>query len=233
MVMTCDVETWNGKNEWMHGFKGVTIRHTHSYIATRVTLSISSQPTISTISKKQETTMLDYLLKNLKHCKKNPNHAYFTNKGCGLCVAEDRLKANLKTIQEKKAEPRKIRGFEIKKLSRESMEHDKWVRMQSEKRAMRVTYFIVMLYSLLMTSLPRIALEYKTTLDELGISLQLVGCIIGFNLLHWLVKKGRKFLVRHIGGTTVNALITYTYCCVITALVVGNDIDWAKLFKAF
>ena len=63
MVMTCDVETWNGKNEWMHGFKGVTIRHTHSYIATRVTLSISSQTTISTISKKQETTMLDYLLK--------------------------------------------------------------------------------------------------------------------------------------------------------------------------
>lgn len=57
---------------------------------------------------------LDFLLKNLKHCKKNPNHAYFTNKGCGLCVAEERLKANLKTIKEKQAEPRKIRGFELK-----------------------------------------------------------------------------------------------------------------------
>ena len=113
------------------------------------------------------------------------------------------------------------------------MEHDKWVRMQSEKRAMRLAYLFVMLYSLFMTSLPRIALEYKTTLDELGISLQLVGCIIAFNLLHWLVKKCRKFLVRRIGSSTVNALITYTYCCVATALIVGNDIDWAKLFKAF
>ncbi len=176
---------------------------------------------------------LDYLLKNLKHCKKNPNHAYFTNKGCGLCVAEDRLKANLKVIQEKKTEPRKIRGFEIKKLSQESMEHDKLVRMQSEKRAMLLTYFLVMLYSLLVTSLPRFAVGYKETLAELGISLQLVYCIIGFNLLHWMVKKWRRFLVRRIGGTTVNALITYTYCCVAIALVVGNDIDWAKLFKAF
>ena len=48
-----------------------------------------------------------------------------------------------------------------------------------------------------------------------------------------MVKKWRRFLVRRIGGTTVNALITYTYCCVAIALVVGNDIDWAKLFKAF
>ena len=45
---------------------------------------------------------LDFLLKNLKRCKKNPNHVYFTNKGCGLCVSEERLKANLKVIKEKK-----------------------------------------------------------------------------------------------------------------------------------
>lgn len=176
---------------------------------------------------------LDFLLKNLKHCKKNPNHAYFTNKGCGLCVAEERLKANLKTIKEKQAEPRKIRGFELKKLSRESLEKDKIEHMQSEKRAMRVTYFLVMFYSLLMTFLPRAALEYKTELNGLGISLQLIACILFFNFLHWMIRKFRRFLVKRAGGTTINALITYTYCCVVIALIVGNDIEWGRLFKAF
>ena len=176
---------------------------------------------------------LDFLLKNLKHCKKNPNHAYFTNKGCGLCVAEERLKANLKTIKEKQAEPRKIRGFELKKLSRESLEKDKIEHMQSEKRAMRVTYFLVMFYSLLMTFLPRAALEYKTELKGLGISLQLIACILFFNFLHWMIRKFRRFLVKRAGGTTINALITYTYCCVVIALIVGNDIEWGRLFKAF
>jgi len=148
-------------------------------------------------------------------------------------VAEERLKANLKTIKEKQAEPRKIRGFELKKLSRESLEKDKIEHMQSEKRAMRVTYFLVMFYSLLMTFLPRAALEYKTELKGLGISLQLIACILFFNFLHWMIRKFRRFLVKRAGGTTINALITYTYCCVAIALIVGNDIEWGRLFKAF
>ncbi len=178
-------------------------------------------------------TELDFLLKSLKHCKKNPNHAYFTNKGCGLCVAEDRLKANLKTIKEKQAAPRKIRGFEVKKLSRESLEKEKIEQQQSEKRAMRVTYFLVMLYSLLMTFFPRAALEYRGELAHWGISIQLIVYILFFNFLHWMVKKFRRNLVRRIGVATINALITYTYCCVAIALAVGNEVDWARLFKAF
>lgn len=178
-------------------------------------------------------TELDYLLKNIKHCKKNPNHAYFTNKGCGLCVAEEKLKANLKIIQEKNAEPQKIRGFELNKLSKESLKEDKKHRRQSEKRMTRLAYFMVMFYSLLMTFYPRICLNFRPELDKIGISLQLVVYILFFNLLHFLVRKYRSFLVRYIGGIIVNALITYTYCCVLVALVVSNHIDWGRLFNAF
>lgn len=176
---------------------------------------------------------LDFLLKNIKHCKKNPNHAYFTNKGCGLCVAEERLKANLKTIQEKKTAPKKIRGFEVGKLSKESLREDKIHRRQSEKRTMRFTYLAIMLYSLLMTFFPRIAMAYDAELDAIGISAQLIVYILFFNFLHWIVKKYRHFLVRQIGSLTINALITYTYCCVAAAFVVSNQIDWARLVKPF
>ena len=176
---------------------------------------------------------LDFLLKNLKRCKKNPNHVYFTNKGCGLCVAEERLKAKLKDVKEKKAEPQKIRGFEIKKLSKESLQEDKIQKLESEKRAIRWTYAMVSLYSLILTFFPRIMLEYRQVLKELGVSLQLIVYILFFNFLHFMIKKYRSFLVRRVGILTINALITYTYCCVIIALAVSNDIDWGRLFKAF
>ena len=176
---------------------------------------------------------LDYLLKNIKHCKKNPNHVYFTNKGCGLCVAEEKLKANLNTIKEKSAEPPKIRGFEINKLSKESLKEDKLQQQQNEKRSMRITCFSVMFYSLLMTFFPRICLYYKPELKEIGLSLQLIVYILFFNLLHSLVRKYRKFLVRKIGGATINALITYTYCCVFIAILVSNSIEWSRILQAF
>ena len=176
---------------------------------------------------------LDYLLKNIKQCKKNPNHSYFTNKGCGLCVAEEKFKANLKNIQEKNAEPKKIRGFEVNKLSKESLREDKKHQRRSEKRIMRATYFFIMFYSLMMTFYPRICLYYHKELQTIGISLQLIVYILFFNFLHWFVRKYRSFLVRRLGGLIINALITYTYCCVLIAVIVSNHIDWARLFNPF
>ena len=176
---------------------------------------------------------LDYLLKNIKHCKKNPNHSYFTNKGCGLCVAEEKLRANLKTIQEKSAEPPKIRGFDINKLSKESLKENKLQQQQNEKRMMKFVYFSVMLYSLILTFFPRICLHYKSELKDMGISLQLIVYILFFNLLHFLVGRYRRFLVRKIGSTMINALITYTYCCVIIALIVSNSVEWSRVLQAF
>jgi hypothetical protein len=176
---------------------------------------------------------LSYLLKNIKHCKKNPNHAYFTNKGCGLCISEERLKANLKVIREKNAEPAKIRGFEIKKLSQESLEKDKVKQQQSEKKAIQITYFLITIYSLLMTFFPRVMFEYKDAMGNIGVSLQLVVYILFFNLLHFLIKKFKKILLKRMGVLVINALITYTYCCVLLAFIVSNDIEWARLIKAF
>jgi hypothetical protein len=173
---------------------------------------------------------LDYLLKNLKRCKKNPNHAYFTNKGCGLCASEERLKANLKTIQEQKTAPRKLRGFEVNTLSKENMEEHKQQRRQTERQEERITYVLVMLYSLLMIFLPRLAMIYHETLQDLGISLQLILMILFFNFLHAEVKKQRFFLTKMLGSVILNTLITYTYGCVAMAFVLGNKIDWMHLF---
>lgn len=176
---------------------------------------------------------LDYLLKNLKHCKKNPNHAYFTNKGCGLCVAEERLKSNLKNLQEKNAEPKKIRGFEVDKLSKESLKEDTIQLVQQEKRTLRLVYFGVVLYSLVITALPRLAVLHKDLWAQIGISAQLIVYILFFNFLHWSVRHFERFLEIWLGRFLINALITYTYFCVAWALAMGNEINWDRVFSAF
>ncbi len=176
---------------------------------------------------------LDFLLKNAKRCKKNPNHVYFTNKGCGLCVADEKLKVNLRNIQEKKAEPKKIRGFEVNKLSRESLEKDKLQHFLNEKKAMQITYFSVMFYSIFMTFWPRIMYGFKEELKEVGVSVQLIVYILFLQMLHFVVKKYKRILVKRVGGLTISALITYTYCCIIVAIALGNDIEWSRLFRAF
>ena len=140
-----------------------------------------------------------------------------------------RLKANLKTIKEKQAEPKKIRGFGLDELSKENLKQQ----VQSEQRSQRIAYIFVMLYSLMMTFFPRMMMAYEQELGEIGISMQLIVYILFFNFLHWVVHKYRRFLVRKVGGITINALITYTYCCVAVALVVSNDVEWGRLFKPF
>ena len=184
-------------------------------------------------SAKEWQAELGVLLKNLKRCKKNPNHVYFTNKGCGLCVAEERLKVNLKTIKQKNEEPKKIRGFKVNELSREMLEKDKMLYRINEKKAAQITHVLVMLYSLFITFLPRIMMAYKNELKEIGISLQLIVYILFFEILHRLLKKYKRILVRRLGSLTINAIITYTYCCVIVAIVLGNDIIWERLIKPF
>ncbi|MBO5441614.1 MAG: hypothetical protein J6A09_03520 [Alphaproteobacteria bacterium] len=176
---------------------------------------------------------LDFLLKNLKHCKKNPNHAYFTNKGCGLCAAEEKLKANLKSIQEKNAEPKKIRGFEVNKLSKENLKETKILQELSEKRQMRAIYGGVMIYSLLMMFLPRLALFYREDLQTIGVSVQAIVYILFFNFLHYMRARFGSYLVKKIGSLTLNALITYTYCCVLIAFAVGNKDEIIRFFKVF
>lgn len=176
---------------------------------------------------------LDFLLKNAKRCKKNPNHVYFTNKGCGLCVADEKLKVNLKSIQEKKAEPKKIRGFEVNKLSLENLEKDKLQHFLNEKKARQITYFSIMFYSIFMTFWPRIMYGLKDDLKQIGVSVQLIVYILFLQLLHFMVKRFKRVLVKRVGSLTISALITYTYCCIIVAICLGNDIEWSRLFRPF
>lgn len=78
------------------------------------------------------------LMHNLKPCKKNPNHVYFTSKGCGLCAAEERFRGTLKDIKKQAETPQMVRGMEISTLSVEHLEKDKAEKQHQNHRLNRI-----------------------------------------------------------------------------------------------
>ncbi len=176
---------------------------------------------------------LNYLLKNIKQCKKDPSHAYFTSKGCGMCVAKDKLSETLKIVKEKSDAPEKIRGFELQKLSKENLAANKVRINQYEKNIIHISYGILSVYCLLISLLPKFMSQFQKELSHFGISIQLIVYILFFNILYFLIKKYNVKLIRRLGVQVVNAAITYTYCCLIITFIISNNINWENLFKTY
>ena len=62
---------------------------------------------------------------NLKKCHNNPNHAYFTSKGCGLCLVENKFTKKINNIKKQKQEPETLRGIEITQMNTEKIQEQK------------------------------------------------------------------------------------------------------------
>ena len=90
------------------------------------------------------------MLHSLKQCK-NPNHAYFTAKGCGLCMVEDKFKGTLSDIKKQKESPQTIRGMELEELKTENVRRDKEEKLARDKK---LTYISLSAAILFMVFLP-------------------------------------------------------------------------------
>lgn len=89
---------------------------------------------------------LHYLMHNFKTCRKDTNHAYFTAKGCGLCVAEERFKETLLDVKKQRETPQMVRGMEISSLSVENLRRNK--EEKKNRRHPHAAYFLCRYYRL-------------------------------------------------------------------------------------
>ena len=76
---------------------------------------------------------------HLEKCKKNPNHAYFTAKGCGLCMLDEKIKAEMKEYKKQQAEPVKVRGVEVAKIA--SGENSAKAKIKKEQTRKNTKYY--------------------------------------------------------------------------------------------
>lgn len=164
------------------------------------------------------------LMHSLRQCKNNPNHVYFTGKGCGLCIAEEKFRQEIRNIQKQKQTPETIRGIEIADLSNEKIKKDKAEKKAFDHKMQNVSYGILAAYMLFFGFLYQLLLPLKDFLKEAGLGLQAVAStLIMLGINRFIHKYGSIFPLLQNKEIT-NMLQVYALICIIVSLVSINDI---------
>ncbi len=164
------------------------------------------------------------LMHGLKPCKNNPNHVYFTSKGCGLCSVESKFSKDLSIIKKQKSDPEKIRGIEISRLSTEKVREEKEQQHAYDVKMQRIFYGAGIVYLLFFAFLYKMLLPFKESLQKAGLGLQflvIVGVLAGINYgLRKYTALFRPLKNKIIG----DMLAVYALIWLLITLVLVNDL---------
>jgi hypothetical protein len=173
---------------------------------------------------KEWYTHLDYLCKNIKQCKKNPDHAYFTNKGCGLCAIEGRIQARLSQIKKEKTEPQTLRGIKIDELTTEKNAIFKKAKKRENKRLKRLSVLFIILNILIWSGVPILLYRIKGILTTNGIFLQILIWVLLLKVIFISFDKIGSFLPLLKNTLIVNMLKIYALIIAALAFCVTNEL---------
>ena len=163
------------------------------------------------------------LMHGLKQCKENPNHAYFTSKGCGLCSVENKFHKDLNNIKQQKQEPEKIRGFEISQLSSEKIEEEKIKKHNQNVKMQRVFALGVFIYLSFFALLFNILLPVKDFIKNISLGFQgvlVVFILIGVSKFLKICANKFEYLKNRIMRET---LLVYAVIWMIIIVVLLNE----------
>ena len=164
------------------------------------------------------------LLHNLKPCKKNPNHVYFTSKGCGLCMIEDKFKGTLNEIKKQKETPQTIRGMELEELDGEKVRRDKEERRARGQKLLYLSAVGAVLFMLFFAFLYKILDPWQKDIADAGIGLQGMSVVAVMMLINYVFKRFYDLLPILKSRALTQMLQVYALICMIVALVSINQI---------
>ncbi|MBO7556706.1 MAG: hypothetical protein J6T72_04865 [Alphaproteobacteria bacterium] len=133
------------------------------------------------------------LISTLKPCKKNHMHFYFTPKGCGLCMVEEKFKSTLKDVEKQTQNPKTIRGVSIDNLAPEKIASQKRQQMQRLKKLNIISLACITIYLLFWSLLYPITAPFAKQISNMGFGIQML--VITF-LMSFIYKALKKFSPR-------------------------------------
>jgi len=164
------------------------------------------------------------LMHNLRPCKKNHNHVYFSAKGCGLCMSEEKFYADIAAIKNKFCKPEKIRGIEVTELSVEKNEQNRKEQQARDSKMLYIGAGFVVLYLLFFTFLFKILGFFTEALQNSGIGIQMIAAVLTMFGIKRGIAKYEKDIPLLQNKMLTEMLQVYAIICVIIALVSVNDI---------
>ena len=164
------------------------------------------------------------LMHSLKTCKKDSNHVYFTSKGCGLCMIDEKFSLDMSDIKKQKETPQKIRGMELAELSVEHLQKNKEEKIIEDNKIQKITYAGIALYMLFFTFLSQILQPHAESIADFGLGLQaIVTTFVMMGINHILRHYCDKFpLLKNRALTQM--LQAYALLCIVIALVSINNL---------
>ena len=171
-------------------------------------------------------TQLEFILKNLKQCKKDHNHAYFTSKGCGLCIVNEKIKARLNDYKKQQEEPQTVRGMDLKKLETEDIPQKQQDKEQRDHLLHYGYYGFMGVYLLFWTFFYKIIAFFKEQLLAAGIFAQLILflflALAGYKILEY----SERWFPNAKNQNIFNMLNIYALICLFFGFVVLNELSW-------
>lgn len=164
------------------------------------------------------------LLTNIKICKKNSNHGYFTGKGCGMCISEAKFRGNISTIKKQQEAPQTLRGVEISELSTENVQKSKEERLSKDIKLQNFAIAGIVLYMLFFTFLYKIIDLLSLGSDKFGIGLQAAAITSIMIIINNLIEKLKQHIPLFESKSLTQMLQVYAFICMLIAIVSANNI---------
>ena len=165
---------------------------------------------------------LDYLISHAKKCKKNRNHIYFTPKGCGLCMIEEKLKLQLDSYKKQQGEPQTVRGLNVQNITAENIQK-KHLEQEHIKHIKRnVLYVILSTYLLFFTFLYKLVGFFKEPIIQSGIFAQLILIFCSVLGINKLLKIIEPVISLNRRPYILSMLKIFAYICLLIAFIQLN-----------
>lgn len=175
-------------------------------------------------------TRLENILKHLKQCKKDRNHVYFTSKGCGLCMINEKLKSNLDSLKKQQDEPLTIRGVDVASLTTEKIV-ERQQKSENIKHLLNHGYHLFLaVYLLFFTFLFKLAQPFKPLLTDIGIFGQLLMILFAAAGIKKLLRLIPRYIPETKSQNILSMLQIYAFICLGIAYLSINGFSF-DVFK--
>lgn len=174
-------------------------------------------------SAKEWQEHLAYLLKNLKQCKKNPNHAFFTSKGCGMCIAEEKFSEKIKKARENINNANIVRGIDISSIDIEKNNLEKEIQNKKISNLRKIYLFFIAVYFMFFGSFYYIINLFKEQITGIGKGAQLIFIIL---LMLFINKTIKNCLVKSRYNDDYGIkpmMLIFAFCCMLITFFAIND----------
>ena len=172
------------------------------------------------------------LIAGLRKCKKNHSHVYFTSKGCGLCMMEEKIKATLTDVRKQFQTPKTIRGVAVDNLSPEKIAKNKNEQIKKLKTINQISAAVIFVYMLFWTFLYLMLKPFKAYIALIGIGAQVILIIMIMTLIYQGLKSFSSRVPLLSYPAFAATLFIYPLMCAVICLLALNDISSAFILLA-